>query len=153
MKRSLCKLMTFTLILGCISLVQAQDGQGPEQLRAFQEEGHQMRMQHIERMYELKKSQLEKSVVEQRQMAQQIYELEQQIQPGQQERNRELRQQIRELKKGLMQSRKEGHKEIREQQKEFRGQMKQRRERLKNEFSLDEEGPKRGRRARQRNNE
>jgi uncharacterized phage infection (PIP) family protein YhgE len=128
--------MKGTTLIFMFSLIFSQPVLANEQaeLQKFFSEGHAARLAHIEKMYGLKKEQLERRYQQQKATAEQIHQLEQQIKPGQSEENQALRQQIRELRQSQRERDQSEQEAIQKAHQEFREQMRERRGGMREEF-------------------
>jgi hypothetical protein len=118
--------------------------------KSFFAEGHEVRMEHIDKMHRLKLEQLERSTQQKREAAQKIFALENQLEPGQKEKNQKIREEIRQIRVKSRENNKLANQSLRQAQQEYREAMKKRRSALK-ELGLQGDEPKeRGRRRRQK---
>lgn len=115
-------------------------------LKSFHQEGHSLRMEHMEKIYQLKKKTLDEAYERQKQTAAEIHKIELSIVPGDKEGNKDKRMAIRDLHKELksQEQREENREELKRMREEFRSQMKERRQKLGKEYGEAEKEGRRG---------
>jgi hypothetical protein len=137
------------MILSSLIAFSSVNAQDKRDFKSFFAEGHELRMNHIEKMHQLKIEHLEKATQQKKDVAQKIFALENKLEPGNKELNQGIREEIRKIRQESRENSKLSHQAIRESQKEYREAMKNRRSALKGLQMHDgeERGPRNKRRA------